>query len=166
MDVQDKSSEQNKSVAKHNNEFPNDDSQFELSSEIVQSLIELQSKEIAVRAQEVEFSREELTIRTKDIDNALIIAEKSIEASQNDRRHIRESQIRLMKIGGVFSLVIIIIMVAFLLLAIHWGKDEIVKQIMTHAEKIFTHGLTLLFGFLIAKYKYSGKLSNTESKED
>lgn len=128
--------------------FQNDTSSQEANSSeqeaMMSRLLDLQERNLILQGKE-------LDLKEKDLDNQKHLAEKNLDLYANDLQCQRAYKFKLVILGIVFSVFFMI----FLAILAYWGKDDIIKTILT-----FILGALSGAGFIKGKIA----LSNTDKQ--
>jgi ABC-type transport system involved in cytochrome bd biosynthesis fused ATPase/permease subunit len=109
------------------------------SADIVQSFVEIQKTELALREQELRIARSEEQHKYE-------YACKVVEANKEDRRESRTTGVRTLKMALIFTFSVIFVLTAFSALAVWKGHADLVKDI-AQGLLIFTGGAGSGFAF-------------------
>lgn len=103
--------------ANRNNNLP------QLTDETLRELLSVQKQELALRVKEVERDNAEINLNKS-------VAQQSIEAQERDRKHDREELTKRQKTHQNYTLLILLLILAFSGYAMHIGQTAIVLDIL------------------------------------
>lgn len=103
--------------ANRNNGLP------QLTDETLRELLSVQKQELALRVKEVERDNAEINLNKS-------VAQQSIEAQERDRKHDREELTKRQKTHQNYTLLILLLILAFSGYAMHIGQTAIVLDIL------------------------------------
>lgn len=98
-----------------------------IDQELVSRFLDLQEKTLINQGREFDLKQQELELKSYDLENQKQLADKNLDLLANDLKDQRQYKSKLLWQWIVFGVIFMI----FLLVLAYFGKDEIIKMVLT-----------------------------------
>lgn len=110
------------------NQHNNDNSKnLRIDNELLHKFLSLQEQSLLNQQREFDLKKQELDLKSCDLENQKQLAHKNLDLLADDLKDQRKYKSKLLWQGIFFGIIFMI----FLLVLAYFGKDEIIKMVLT-----------------------------------